>query len=100
MRAARTLWARIGEGAGVGQARLRAHLARGGLERGVWIAATVLLAIPIFALLLVAIVAAAALTLAAALATVAWSGLRRLGLGPRSDPEGRRNVRVIRTPPR
>ena len=60
MRAARTLWARIGEGAGVGQARLRAHLARGGLERGVWIAATVLLAIPIFALLLVAIVAAAA----------------------------------------
>lgn len=78
----RDLWVRLGNSAAQGRAAWsRTNRGRGrGLERGVWIAATVLMAIPIFALLIVAALGAVALTFAAVIVAWIWGVLVRAGI--------------------
>lgn len=92
----RELWVRLGRSAAEGGRAWSGGRGAGGLERALWLAATVLMAIPIFALLVVAVLGAAALTFAALAVGWIWGGLMRIGaVRPRSE------ITVIRvSPPR
>lgn len=86
----------MGQSAAEGHRAWHEGSGRGGFVRALWLAATVLMAIPIFALLVVAVLAAIALTFAALLVAWLWGVLIRIGaIRPRHD------VTVIRvSPPR
>jgi len=91
----RELWVQLGSSAAEGRAAWRGAGRGGGLERWLWIAATVLMAIPIFALLVLALLGAVALTFAALVVAWIWGWLARLGIiRSRNDPT------VIRVSPR
>lgn len=51
----------------------------GAVERALWLALTVLMAIPIFVLLVLAVLGAVALTIAAVLVAWLWSAMMRVG---------------------
>lgn len=91
----RELWVRMGRSAAEGHRVWSGSAGMGGFERALWMAATVLMAIPILALLIIAVLGAVALTLAAVLVASFWGLLVRLGLIRR-----RNVVTVIRTSPR
>ncbi|MBX3356229.1 MAG: hypothetical protein KF724_11105 [Phycisphaeraceae bacterium] len=76
----REIWVQLGSSAAEGRRAWQQSGRRGGLERALWIAATVLLAIPIFALLVVALLGATALTFAALCVAWIWGLLARIGL--------------------
>jgi len=82
----RELWIRLGRSAAEGRRTWRGSAGSGGLERALWIAATVLMAIPIFALLVLAVLSAASLTFAALVVGWLWSMFIRAGfVRPRSE---------------
>lgn len=76
----RALWVQLGSNAAQGRDAWRASSGGGRVERALWLAATVLMAIPIFALLVLALLGAAALTIAAVVVAWLWGSLVRLGI--------------------
>jgi len=92
----RELWIRLSNRAEAGRRSWSESMGGGGVERALWIAATVLMAIPIFALLTIAVLGAAALTIAAVLVAWIWSAMVRIGVvRSRREPPV---IRVSRAP--
>ncbi|MBM4114051.1 MAG: hypothetical protein FJ253_11905 [Phycisphaerae bacterium] len=75
----RDLWSRLSTGAAEGRQAWSRGLGGGAVERAMWLAFTVLLAIPIFVLLALAVIGALALTIAAVLVSWLWSVMMRAG---------------------
>ncbi len=73
----RELWVRLSSGASEGGRAWTSALGGGGVERALWLALTVLLAIPIFVLLALAVLGATALTIAAVLVSWLWGAMLR-----------------------
>lgn len=92
----RELWIHLSDRASAGRRAWSESRGSGGLERALWVAGTVFMAIPIFALLVVAVLGAAALTIAALLVGWLWSLMTRIGI-IRSRRDGV-VIRVSRAP--